>query len=760
MVNDPLPSAAMPETIESFRERGNDCYKKKEYLEAIEFYNRSVAEIDAVDTISSLLLNCATITMKINTSMASARVAVEFAAAALTISPSYEKAQARLFNELRRLGEKEKVKYDHKLHTDIDILLAVSDAVEGCIDEILVRHGEISEMKSDVSVTVDDNDNPSDLKAKGNALATKGRPLDALMMYLLAIQNTPRSKGIAMLLSNRAICYQQLLQHTEALQNAIGAICCDPLLVKAHFHRASALAGMGQSQRAMDAVTFGLQLDPKNFALLQLSSRLTIEVAADGLAKKGEAIGVSDSFIRDRMKKAPELPSEATPKSFKRGEKERGMNARQVQAHNKIYEDIGAMTRKFPLIGQLGLELLNKDVPSFHVEFSTAEIWPAQCDVPICEDRLHMAYESGRGAASFYNYYALQRKYESNHLLRRMNAGGANAESIASWFARAKVGEINLNLRNKSLYDPRVLHSFANAPNRVETLTAGRTTVSMGFVDLGLLREAKLDFSGWASKHLPTKWVGYEATAYCVAKTAVIIGMLHQNAAADCVLQVWYSAAWSSNTLVAFRRAVTLVLEGGTKLTGASHPDVRVLLQTWQSAKVSLARARSLWLESTPDEIKWRDIGSFKRAADRKALCAYSISGQLLEATMGSVVMFELPLGYMGGIGADQRVFECITFKDLIDRCLAGASDIVTATIDHLRGGITKLIEWVQKGKVVMDVRLCAVDPDDKASVASVAALDPHTITWSNVCDYYPPKDFHDMARACSGRNTVHHAYR
>ena len=169
MENEPL-SSAMPET---------------NYVEAIDFYSRALDRIDAVDTVSSLLLNCATVTMKMDTSKASARMAVAYAAAALTIAPCYEKARVRLFNELRRLGQGEMVKGDDKLHTDSDILLAVSDEVEGCIDEILVRHGEISEMKKDASVA--EGESPCDLKAKGNALATQGRSFDALMVYLFAI---------------------------------------------------------------------------------------------------------------------------------------------------------------------------------------------------------------------------------------------------------------------------------------------------------------------------------------------------------------------------------------------------------------------------------------------------------------------------------------------------------------------------------------------------------------------------------------------
>ena len=46
-----------------------------------------------------------------------------------------------------------------------------------------------------------------------------------------------------------------------------------------------------------------------------------------------------------------------------------------------------------------------------------------------------------------------------------------------------------------------------------------------------------------------------------------------------------------------------------------------------------------------------------------------------------------------------------------------------------------------------------------QATLSSIAALNPHTISWSNVSDYYAPRDFHKMARACSGGNTIHYGY-
>jgi hypothetical protein len=57
-------------------------------------------------------------------------------------------------------------------------------------------------------------------------------------------------------------------------------------------------------------------------------------------------------------------------------------------------------------------------------------------------------------------------------------------------------------------------------------------------------------------------------------------------------------------------------------------------------------------------------------------------------------------------------------------------------------------------------VKLAAVEPHARAVQAEIRSLKPHTISWSNVCDYYHPADFHAMAKACSApEGTVHHLH-
>jgi tetratricopeptide (TPR) repeat protein len=669
------------------------------------------------------------------------------------MDPNYEKARVRLFHELSRLGEKKHVKHGSDLHGNVDILLAISDALENCFDELIVQREGVESKGGHVGRSA------ADLKKEGNTLFSSGRHSDGMATFLRALQLVAVSDGVALLLSNRAICYHKLEKPALALLNALAAIACDPRLPKAHFHHASALSALQQNVRAVCAIACSLQLQPGDFALTQLKVSLVKDIRASsatgGLLSGASAGGLQaapDSFIRQRMQGMPKLARDG---SQKEEQKMSGMSAKQMQAHHQDLERKLSAGVRHPM----GIELMDRRIPPFHLEFASAGLWPAQCNIAECEDRLLMAYESARSTASWYNLYLVDGSFEPKHFYRRMNADPRDPtrSEVVGWFARAREGEMNLDLKNQCRYDPRVLHVFANAANRSEAIAPGSTTVSVGFVDLGFLLEARLE--GPPSSK-PTRWVGYEATAYCVAKTAVVIGMLRLHAPVDTVLQVWYSAAWSSLSLVWFRRAIAYVLEGTGSLSGTSHPDVRVLLQTWQSAKVTLEHARRRWVEGSPDTVKWRDIGNFRRVQDRTALCAYALSGQLLDATVGSVVMYALPGGYLGGLATDARVFETITFEGLMDRCLAdGSSDIVTATVAHLREGIGKLFSWVGEGRVEVDVRLCAVEPEDRATLSVIAALAPDTMTWSNVGDYCSAKDFHAMARACSGSATVHHAY-
>ena len=85
-------------------------------------------------------------------------------------------------------------------------------------------------------------------------------------------------------------------------------------------------------------------------------------------------------------------------------------------------------------------------------------------------------------------------------------------------------------------------------------MPANASHVSVGFTDLSMFFNVQYR-EEW-SREKPLRWVGYEASAYCVAKTAVVVAMVESGASTEQIMQVWYSAAWSWDTLKAFRAAI------------------------------------------------------------------------------------------------------------------------------------------------------------------------------------------------------------
>lgn len=98
--------------------------------------------------------------------------------------------------------------------------------------------------------------------------------------------------------------------------------------------------------------------------------------------------------------------------------------------------------------------------------------------------------------------------------------------------------------------------SFSNTTAKAEFLALDTIHVAIGFVDLGglaascklLMEHHRLDAAdreGWrlltAAAGGPLRWVGYEMSAYAVAKSLVLLEMIEQNASVDSLLQVGYT---------------------------------------------------------------------------------------------------------------------------------------------------------------------------------------------------------------------------
>ena len=86
----------------------------------------------------------------------------------------------------------------------------------------------------------------------------------------------------------------------------------------------------------------------------------------------------------------------------------------------------------------------------------------------------------------------------------------------------------------------------------------------------------------------------------------------------------------------------------------------------------------------------------------------------------------------------------------------ASKQSFFRAAEEYLLRGVAKMIEWARSGAVTVEAKIGIVSELSP----QIAALNPWTMTWSNVSDYYKTSEFHSIARACSRNgDSMHFAY-
>ncbi|KAF5827763.1 hypothetical protein DUNSADRAFT_18789 [Dunaliella salina] len=439
----------------------------------------------------------------------------------------------------------------------------------------------------------------------------------------------------------------------------------------------------------------------------------------------------------------------------------KGSSPQDLEEEVRALQDQGTT---FPFFSQVsGIDMkLDARVPPFHQEVM-ASGWPAGCDERYCMAWMHHGYEYARQMEIHKrNLFREHLSFEEilatdgNNFFSRL-PGSALVSDEASkdfmdWLTSAPIGSVRIH---KSRFQPgAICATFTNTPVHGDevTLAAGgieHTHVAVGFVDLSTAAAAAARSPG--EPGLQLRWVGYDLSAHAAAKSATLAQMLADGAEIDEILQVWYSSTWSSSTHVAFQKAVSGAL-------ASAAPPVKDLLNHWQGCgKLSLSEARQIWLSSRVRSPYI--IGNFVRKADRVALARYLVSGELLQGTSGSLTMFAVPPQY-GKKEVDENFLQTIPFKEISETILksGGHLDIIAAGVEVLRTRIACLAEKVKSKQISLEVHYGAVDPANPDLLAHIASLKPTSLSWSNVCDYYHPADFHAMARTCSpdGTHTAH----
>uniref|UniRef100_A0A7S1KRN9 Uncharacterized protein n=1 Tax=Percolomonas cosmopolitus TaxID=63605 RepID=A0A7S1KRN9_9EUKA len=182
-------------------------------------------------------------------------------------------------------------------------------------------------------------------------------------------------------------------------------------------------------------------------------------------------------------------------------------------------------------------------------------------------------------------------------------------------------------------------HNFRNVSSPVGLdLTQAECVVGIGFCDLFDLLDA--EYADDSQK--PLAYHGFEANPFNVAKFTSVVEMLRDTTVPlYCILQVWYSSAWSKETTTIFKRKCRNLLK--QEDINATE-RVRSYWKLWSSplSKVTLKHARTQWREFHPPTCNIAKVPAFlKRREDRIAYIDYLLNGEIGgDVNTGSLCMY------------------------------------------------------------------------------------------------------------------------
>eukprot|EP01034_Spumella_vulgaris_P023120 gene23120-29313_t len=578
------------------------------------------------------------------------------------------------------------------------------------------------------------------LKAVADESYRRAQYSDAIQQYtdcMAAFTGPDTDFNPVILLSNTAQCRLTDGDGAHAALNALVAVTFDSSHAKSRCRLAEALLKLELYEQAKSVCDRAIAQGQDGKMFASLMSRIkTAVIAAKNKPKmpgtsEGSVSHATEKELRDKQVR------EAT--SYE--------NMKQTNATNSLPSTQAVLT------GTGMTSLVETRVVDFHTEFMNAGRLTAGCDRERCRSFLSYAYESAKGIPMheyrYVNNSLAKADRMPNEQAFRERFGGNITEKLKEFSCTAQMGDVFFE-DSLASYDHSLLQSMSNATTRAQFFSWGDTHVAVGFVDLGSLFHAMFDNYPDSGA---LKWVGYEASAYCVAKTRVVAEMMRIGADVTSVLQVSYSSGWSRKTDTQFREALASLLTP-VAITACEN-EVSAYFRHWQTHQVPLSSAISKWFDTRADA--GTVISNFKRKIDRVDFTHYYLTGQLLDCEVGSVVMFANPYE-RESLATNSSFFHSVPDRE----SMFGDKNVsfVTAAVNAVKIKIGRIAEHVRAGRIVMSVRFGSVSLEQPARVREISALKPWTMSWSNVCDYFHPKEFHQLARRCSDvEDTVHYAY-
>jgi hypothetical protein len=148
-------------------------------------------------------------------------------------------------------------------------------------------------------------------------------------------------------------------------------------------------------------------------------------------------------------------------------------------------------------------------------------------------------------------------------------------------------------------------------------------------------------------------------------------------------------------------------------------------------------------------------LNTFCRDFDRIDYAEYVFSGKVFVQDSSSPAICGNPTKLTGS-SARESIFD-ICELDMFKSCQDEGVHLFQALDRYFMSRMERLKELVSKERIVCQFhrQRITLRQDDPAALM-IKELDPVSIDWSNVADYFDPSDFRSFASKCSSPKTVH----
>jgi len=243
--------AAKKKAADEHKAKGNDSYKAKQFEEAITHYEAAIAALPDEITYFNNLAAVYFEMKKYDECIEQCKKGIEVGRSVQADFKIVAKSFARMGNAYKAMD-----KLDEAVRAYEDSLM------EDRVADVEKRLKNLQkEKKKRADEAYISPEKAEEARAEGNALFKEGKFVEALAKYEEAMKRNPKDH---VPYSNRAACYQKLMEWQLALKDADTCVAMEPTFLKGWSRKASIHYYMKEYHKAMDSYNMILKLEPDN----------------------------------------------------------------------------------------------------------------------------------------------------------------------------------------------------------------------------------------------------------------------------------------------------------------------------------------------------------------------------------------------------------------------------------------------------------------------------------------------------------------